>query len=65
MTARSDVCRCFAQAHSSLITAEASSTIGFYNVSATAKRWKAQSSYDSKQDHFGCFDTKQEAALAY
>jgi hypothetical protein len=29
------------------------------------KRWQARISYDSKKHNLGCFDTKQEAALAY
>jgi hypothetical protein len=38
---------------------------GFYGVSANKKRWKAQITYDNKLHYLGCFDTKQEAALAY
>jgi hypothetical protein len=38
---------------------------GFYGVGAKGKRWNAQINYDSKQHNLGCFDTKQEAALAY
>jgi hypothetical protein len=38
---------------------------GFYGVSASGKRWKAQINYDSKTHYLGTFDTKQEAALAY
>jgi hypothetical protein len=34
-------------------------------VSAIKKRWKAIVCYDRKVHHLGCFDTKQEAALAY
>jgi hypothetical protein len=34
-------------------------------VSADKKRWKARIRYDNKQRSLGCFDTKQEAALAY
>jgi hypothetical protein len=32
---------------------------------SSGKRWQAQITYDSKTHNFGCFDTKQEAALAY
>jgi hypothetical protein len=38
---------------------------GFYGVSAAGKRWKAQTTYDKKKHHLGCFDTKEEAAFAY
>jgi hypothetical protein len=38
---------------------------GFYGVSARKKRWSAVITYDSKKHYLGCFDTKQEAALAY
>jgi hypothetical protein len=38
---------------------------GFYGVSASGKRWYAKINYDNKQHFLGCFDTKQEAALAY
>jgi hypothetical protein len=38
---------------------------GFYGVSAIKKRWQANITYDNKQHNLGCFDTKQEAALAY
>jgi hypothetical protein len=38
---------------------------GFYGVYASAKRWQARFYYDGKRHHLGCFDTKQEAALAY
>jgi hypothetical protein len=38
---------------------------GFYGVYAIGKRWSAKISYDSKNHNLGCFDTKQEAALAY
>jgi hypothetical protein len=38
---------------------------GFYGVSASRKRWKAQIGYDGKQHNLGTFGTKQEAALAY
>jgi hypothetical protein len=38
---------------------------GFYGVSANGKRWQAKISYNSKLHYLGCFDTKQEAALAY
>jgi hypothetical protein len=38
---------------------------GFYGVSAYKKRWQAKIYYDSKEHYLGCFDTKQEAALAY
>jgi hypothetical protein len=38
---------------------------GFYGVSASKKRWQATIRYDSKHQHLGSFDTKQEAALAY
>jgi hypothetical protein len=38
---------------------------GYYGVSAYRKRWKARIKYDSKNHHLGCFNTKQEAALAY
>jgi hypothetical protein len=38
---------------------------GFYGVSASTKRWRAQLRYDRKKHNLGCFDTKQEAALAY
>jgi D-serine deaminase-like pyridoxal phosphate-dependent protein len=39
---------------------------GFYGVYAsTGKRWQALICYDSKKHSLGCFDTKQEAALAY
>jgi hypothetical protein len=38
---------------------------GFYGVTASGKRWKAQIRYDSKMHNIGTFDTKQEAALAY
>jgi hypothetical protein len=38
---------------------------GFYGVSANKKRWQAQIRYDGKIHSLGCFDTKQEAALAY
>jgi hypothetical protein len=38
---------------------------GFYGVSANGKRWNANIRYDSKIHGLGCFDTKQEAALAY
>jgi hypothetical protein len=34
-------------------------------VYAVEKRWSAKIRYDSKQQHLGTFDTKQEAALAY
>jgi hypothetical protein len=34
-------------------------------VSARRKRWQAHIYYDSKNHSLGCFDTKQEAALAY
>jgi hypothetical protein len=38
---------------------------GFHGVSAKGKRWAARIRYGGKQHHIGCFDTKQEAALAY
>jgi hypothetical protein len=38
---------------------------GFYGVYAHNKRWKAQIRYDSTLHSLGCFNTKQEAALAY
>jgi hypothetical protein len=38
---------------------------GFYGVSAKGKRWGVKICYDSKNHNLGCFDTKQEAALAY
>jgi hypothetical protein len=40
---------------------------GFYGVSSNGnrKRWQAQIRYDGKRHNLGCFDTKQEAALAY
>jgi hypothetical protein len=38
---------------------------GFYGVYAAKKRWAAKICYDSKKHFLGCFDTKQEAALAY
>jgi ribonucleotide monophosphatase NagD (HAD superfamily) len=38
---------------------------GFYGVYASGKRWMAKIYYDSKKHNLGCFDTKQEAALAY
>jgi hypothetical protein len=38
---------------------------GFYGVNASGKRWQAKIRYDSKRHNLGCFDTKQEAALAY
>jgi hypothetical protein len=38
---------------------------GFYGVSVYGKRWQAQIYYDNTQHYLGCFDTKQEAALAY
>jgi hypothetical protein len=38
---------------------------GFYGVSASGKNYQAKIRYDNKQHHLGCFDTKQEAALAY
>jgi hypothetical protein len=38
---------------------------GFYGVTASGKRWKAQIRYDGKTHHLSCFDTKQEAALVY
>jgi hypothetical protein len=38
---------------------------GFYGVSAIRKQWQAQIGYDRNNYHLGCFDTKQEAALAY
>jgi hypothetical protein len=38
---------------------------GFYGVYEDSKRWQAQICYDSKTHYLGCFDTKQEAALAY
>jgi ribonucleotide monophosphatase NagD (HAD superfamily) len=40
---------------------------GFYGVSVSAskKRWAATVRYDNKKHNLGCFDTKQEAALAY
>jgi hypothetical protein len=38
---------------------------GFYGVSANKKRWQTIICYDRKKHHLGCFDTKQEAALAY
>jgi hypothetical protein len=38
---------------------------GFYGVSAHRKQWQVQISYKRKNHHLGCFDTKQEAALAY
>jgi hypothetical protein len=34
-------------------------------VYANGKRWTAYIRYDSKRHNLGCFDTKQEAALAY
>jgi hypothetical protein len=34
-------------------------------VSANGKRWSAYIRYDDKQHYLGCFDTRQEAALAY
>jgi hypothetical protein len=39
--------------------------LGFYGVSAKKKWWAVMIYYDSKNCHLGCFDTKQEAALAY
>jgi hypothetical protein len=38
---------------------------GFHGVTANGKRWRAQINYGGKYNHIGCFDTKQEAALAY
>jgi hypothetical protein len=38
---------------------------GFYGVVADGKRWKARVHYGGKDHHLGCFDTKQEVALAY
>ena len=38
---------------------------GFYGVRASEKRWQAYIRYDNKNHSLGCFDTKQEAALAY
>jgi hypothetical protein len=38
---------------------------GFYGVSASGKRWRAQIFHDGKKQKLGTFDTKQEAALAY
>jgi hypothetical protein len=38
---------------------------GFHGVIAEGKRWKATIWYGGKMHHIGCFDTKQEAALAY
>jgi hypothetical protein len=38
---------------------------GFYGVYASGKRWQAKLRYDSKLHSLGCFDSKQEAALAY
>jgi hypothetical protein len=29
------------------------------------KRWQAYAHFGGKQHYLGCFDTKQEAALAY
>jgi ribonucleotide monophosphatase NagD (HAD superfamily) len=40
-------------------------TSGFYGVSANGKRCQAYICYDNKSHYLGCFDTKQEAALAY
>jgi hypothetical protein len=34
-------------------------------TASNGKRWRAQIAYDSKNHNLGCFDTKQEAALAY
>jgi hypothetical protein len=39
---------------------------GFFGAIADKKRWRAQIRYyDGKVHNLGCFDTKQEAALAY
>jgi hypothetical protein len=38
---------------------------GFYGVIASGKKWQAQICYDGMTHYLGCFDTKQEAALAY
>jgi ribonucleotide monophosphatase NagD (HAD superfamily) len=38
---------------------------GFYGVYALRKRWLVYITYDNKKHNLGCFDTKQEAALAY
>jgi hypothetical protein len=38
---------------------------GFHGVTAHGKRWQAKICYGGKKHHLGCFDTKQEAALAY
>jgi hypothetical protein len=38
---------------------------GFYGVRPSGKRWQASIRYDSKNHHLSCFETKQEAALAY
>jgi hypothetical protein len=35
------------------------------NLVATKNGWQARINYGGKQHHLGCFDTKQEAALAY
>jgi hypothetical protein len=38
---------------------------GFCGVTTIGKRWQARICYDRKEHNLGCFDTKQEAALAY
>jgi hypothetical protein len=38
---------------------------GFYGVSTHGKRWKSILCCGGKQQHLGCFGTKEEAALAY
>jgi hypothetical protein len=40
-------------------------TSGFYGVYANGKGWQATICYNSKNQGFGSFHTKQEAALAY
>jgi hypothetical protein len=54
-----------AQAEHILVHGKRKAPSGFRGVSAQGKRWKASITYSGKQHYLGCFDTKQEAALAY
>ena len=40
-------------------------TSGFYGVTATDRKWKAQITYGGKKRNLGRYDTKEEAAVAY